>query len=248
MGLRRVTALVVAGLLMVACSDGEADSSEAETPAVEETSPESTQEAAATTPTPEPPEVPEVVGDFPYDMSDGLPRELAELMYDQCQAEYVVIAWEERGADFDPYSVSDNGGRYQTHLEDSDDPLAIFFGSFTGDTTEYPWECRIWYDPDTGEWDSLDVKEYDETVAERPDDDAVETCETAVANKLVSPASAEFSRATFRDGDDGSWTVSGYVDSMNKLGVPLRSQWQCRVEFSTFLGSWYSTGVTVTER
>lgn len=37
MGLRRVTALVITGLLMVSCSDGEADSSEAETPAVEET-------------------------------------------------------------------------------------------------------------------------------------------------------------------------------------------------------------------
>lgn len=61
MGLRRVTALVIAGFLMVSCSDGEADSSEAETPAVEEIT-----------------ETPTVDGDYPDQQAVDLCLEAAK--------------------------------------------------------------------------------------------------------------------------------------------------------------------------
>ncbi|AZQ77263.1 hypothetical protein EJ997_07885 [Flaviflexus ciconiae] len=230
MGLRRVTALVVAGLLMVACSDGEAETNSKE--------PTDTPTAEATTEAPEPTPTP----DYPYDMTDGVPRELAEYMYDACAAEYAADL-ADQGVISDPSKRVDNDGKYSEYGE-----VVRFDGSFRADRTDHEWHCRILYDDETGETIDLVVEELNKEIRERPSESVLETCHTGVADKLVSPASAEFSSPVYNENDDGTWTISGYVDSMNRLGVPLRSQWQCRVEFSGFLQDWYSTGVTVTER
>lgn len=231
MRLVRIVPLLVAGLLMAACSDGEIEAVESDTAVetVEET----------TSPPPAPP-----AGDFPYDMSRGFPHKLDELMHDHCYAAYLADL-DAQGVDYGrPF---DQGSTRYTH-DVGDRGLAVFHGSFSGDATYYDWECRIWYDLDTGEWDSLDVKEFDKDAAARPGDDAVELCHRGVESKLVSPASAEFSEPLTRKQDDGSWTISGYVDSMNRMGAPLRSQWSCQVEYDLFTSSWVGRGVTVTER
>jgi len=70
------------------------------------------------------------------------------------------------------------------------------------------------------------IKKYDET-------DALVHSHVYIQNKLLSPASAQFEIGT--DGvkkiNDTTFTVDSYVDSQNKFGALLRSEYSLKIIF-----------------
>ena len=63
-----------------------------------------------------------------------------------------------------------------------------------------------------------------------PDDrsySARKACEDAVRAYLVAPATADFHHASGTGGPQGPWTMSGTVDSQNRLGATLTTSWTC---------------------
>lgn len=55
------------------------------------------------------------------------------------------------------------------------------------------------------------------------------SCEDAVSNMLKAPATAKFDNWVRNANGDGSFTVTGTVDSQNSFGAMLRSQFSCKV-------------------
>lgn len=54
-------------------------------------------------------------------------------------------------------------------------------------------------------------------------------CESAVKNMLKAPATASFSSWKRKQNNDGTFSVSGEVDSQNGFGAVLRSRFSCTV-------------------
>lgn len=61
---------------------------------------------------------------------------------------------------------------------------------------------------------------------------AQSACESAVTGILKSPSSADFGGWQRRENADGSFEISGYVDSQNSFGAMLRAQFSCSVDTS----------------
>ncbi|ERS60820.1 hypothetical protein HMPREF1261_00484 [Corynebacterium sp. KPL1818] len=66
------------------------------------------------------------------------------------------------------------------------------------------------------------------------DDEAIEKCQTRITDKLTSPSSAVFPDKTELEiqktgSNEEYWQIRGYVDSDNKFGASLRSDWYCQV-------------------
>ena len=61
---------------------------------------------------------------------------------------------------------------------------------------------------------------------------AQSACESAVTGILKSPSSADFGGWQRRENADGSFEISGYVDSQNSLGAMLRARFSCSVDAS----------------
>ena len=57
-------------------------------------------------------------------------------------------------------------------------------------------------------------------------------CESAVTGILKSPSSADFGGWQRRENADGTFEISGYVDSENSFGAMLRAQFSCSVDAS----------------
>ena len=57
-------------------------------------------------------------------------------------------------------------------------------------------------------------------------------CESAVTGILKSPSSADFGGWQRRENADGTFEISGYVDSQNSFGAMLRAQFSCSVDAS----------------
>ena len=57
-------------------------------------------------------------------------------------------------------------------------------------------------------------------------------CESAVTGILKSPSSADFRGWQRRENADGTFEISGYVDSQNSFGAMLRAQFSCSVNAS----------------
>lgn len=55
------------------------------------------------------------------------------------------------------------------------------------------------------------------------------SCEDAVSNMLKAPTTAKFDNWVRSSNGDGSFTVTGTVDSQNSFGAMLRSQFSCKV-------------------
>lgn len=65
-------------------------------------------------------------------------------------------------------------------------------------------------------------------------DEAIEKCQNRITDKLTSPSSAVFpDKAELeiqrKGSDEEYWQIRGYVDSDNKFGASLRSDWYCQV-------------------
>lgn len=65
-------------------------------------------------------------------------------------------------------------------------------------------------------------------------DEAIEKCQTRITDKLTSPSSATFPDESEleiqrKGSDEEYWQIRGYVDSDNKFGASLRSDWYCQV-------------------
>lgn len=56
---------------------------------------------------------------------------------------------------------------------------------------------------------------------------AQDRCETYIKTLLQAPSTAKFSGETATDNGDGTWSVTGSVDSENGFGAKLRSTWSC---------------------
>ena len=61
---------------------------------------------------------------------------------------------------------------------------------------------------------------------------AQSACESAVTGILKSPSSADFRGWQRRENADGTFEISGYVDSQNSFGAMLRAQFSCSVNAS----------------
>ena len=61
---------------------------------------------------------------------------------------------------------------------------------------------------------------------------AQSACESAVTGILKSPSSADFGGWQRRENADGTFEISGYVDSQNSFGAMLRAQFSCSVDES----------------
>lgn len=61
---------------------------------------------------------------------------------------------------------------------------------------------------------------------------AQSACESAVTGILKSPSSADFRGWQRRENADGTFEISGYVDSQNSFGAMLRAQFSCSVDAS----------------
>jgi len=66
-------------------------------------------------------------------------------------------------------------------------------------------------------------------------DEAKAACRVLVEDRLVAPATADFSGLSAAGGGD-RWTVKGSVDAENRLGTPIRMNFTCVVEYSG--GDW----------
>lgn len=74
--------------------------------------------------------------------------------------------------------------------------------------------------------------------------DAKVTCRQFVERRLVSPASADYSgEVVVWDRAANVYTVTGQVDAMNALGVPLRRSFRCEV-FPTGDDQWKLRALT----
>ncbi|MDJ0404008.1 hypothetical protein QNA23_10990 [Rhodococcus erythropolis] len=73
-------------------------------------------------------------------------------------------------------------------------------------------------------------------------DTAVKACQDTVTDRLSAPSSAKFSdKYTVTDDAEGTWTVTGSVESQNALGVMLRADYSCNVRHEG--GTKYSVSV-----
>lgn len=61
---------------------------------------------------------------------------------------------------------------------------------------------------------------------------AQSACESTVTGILKSPSSADFGGWQRRENADGTFEISGYVDSQNSFGAMLRAQFSCSVDAS----------------
>lgn len=61
---------------------------------------------------------------------------------------------------------------------------------------------------------------------------AQSACESAVTGILKSPSSADFGGWQRRENADGTFEISGFVDSQNSFGAMLRAQFSCSVDAS----------------
>lgn len=61
---------------------------------------------------------------------------------------------------------------------------------------------------------------------------AQSACESAVTGILKSPSSADFGGWQRRENADGTFEISGYVDSQNSFGAMLRARFSCSVDAS----------------
>lgn len=64
-------------------------------------------------------------------------------------------------------------------------------------------------------------------------------CQEWAKERLKSPSTADFSGVTEESTGEGSWTISGDVDSENGFGASIRSTWTCniRLDGDTWRGS-----------
>ncbi|WP_284536317.1 hypothetical protein [Nocardioides sp. T2.26MG-1] len=62
---------------------------------------------------------------------------------------------------------------------------------------------------------------------------AKDVCQQFVGKRLKSPGSADFSGETVTENTDGSWTVSGDVDSQNSFGGLVRNSYTCKVRHTS---------------
>jgi hypothetical protein len=67
-----------------------------------------------------------------------------------------------------------------------------------------------------------------------PEDEAREACRTYVRDRLVAPATAQFSEE--RVIGSNPTMVAGKVDSENRFGAMLRTTYTCRVQYES--GEW----------
>lgn len=69
--------------------------------------------------------------------------------------------------------------------------------------------------------------------------EARSACQDWVKDKLKAPASAEFGGHSVDGGEQGPWTITGWVDAQNSFGAKLRNTWTCtvRLDGSTLKGS-----------
>jgi len=57
-----------------------------------------------------------------------------------------------------------------------------------------------------------------------------------VKDRLKAPSTARFGTLTATESYDGSYLVSGYVDSQNSFGAMIRTYFSCTVEYDD--GKW----------
>lgn len=62
---------------------------------------------------------------------------------------------------------------------------------------------------------------------------ARDVCQQFVEDRLKSPGSADFSSEEATENSDGSWTVTGDVDSDNSFGASIRNSYTCKVRHTT---------------
>jgi hypothetical protein len=61
-------------------------------------------------------------------------------------------------------------------------------------------------------------------------------CRILVEDRLVAPSTADFSDLTTSEGTGDRWTVTGSVDAENRMGVPIRMDFTCVVQYDG--GDW----------
>lgn len=61
---------------------------------------------------------------------------------------------------------------------------------------------------------------------------ARDVCQQFVEDRLKSPGSADFSDEDATENSNGSWTVTGVVDSDNSFGASIRNSYECTVRHS----------------
>lgn len=71
--------------------------------------------------------------------------------------------------------------------------------------------------------------------ADSAEDKAITACQDAVLLQLKAPASASFTSTGASEVSEGSFNVSGYVDSQNTFGANVRSNFVCRDIRSPFV-------------
>lgn len=62
---------------------------------------------------------------------------------------------------------------------------------------------------------------------------ARDVCQQFVEKRLKSPGSADFSSESATENPDGSWTVTGDVDSDNSFGASIRNSYRCTVRHTS---------------
>lgn len=214
---RKLAALTAAGILsLTACSSGDTSAPEG--------SPSTSSRESVT-----PPTTPDSV-DRP---SSGLAA---------CQDEVLETV-------VNPESVTfGESARYEMlEFDNSDTPAYLVVGTALSinkdaEATEYEWNCRMaWHD---GSWNAAYVTvDLEPSVVKHRDQrpsTARDICEDAIKAQLVSPRSAEFTHS--RDGIDNSgsdeYVLYGAVESQNRMGVWLESDWICGVNWDDDDDAW----------
>ena len=90
----------------------------------------------------------------------------------------------------------------------------------------------------------------DEGGSSDPSDlEIVMACQRFVEQRLVSPGTAEFERASqvrISSQPGNRWIARSYVDSQNRMGATIRSNWTCDIRSDG--GQWHLNDLQITER
>jgi hypothetical protein len=78
-------------------------------------------------------------------------------------------------------------------------------------------------------------------------------CEDFVTRQLVAPATAKFPTANHiaisqLDPDKPEWLIVGYVDSENKMGAMLRTDYSCTVRWAPDDELWHQVDLQLRPR
>lgn len=78
--------------------------------------------------------------------------------------------------------------------------------------------------------------------------DARNACQWFIKDVLVSPGSADFIPSEDVKQNNTEWVVQGQVDSQNKFGALIRSNYLCVLEYQKDTGNWILKDKLIMER